>query len=341
MARAAGAQVVGAGVDRRSQRRRASRFDVPFTSLLDDRRCRPTSRSSARCAPQGLPVVKPGSRPVVRDDAPMDVDLQAHARLRRHRLRRLAASGQRRVDSGLLEEALRGARRPARSTVAGAGRTDAGVHALGPGGVVHARTRRSTPATLRARAQRQAAAGDPRARRRRRRRQAFIARFDAPREDLPLPHLERRGHEPVRAPLRWHVPGAARRRRMGAAARLLVGRHDFAAFQAAGARRRATASARIAFESRAATAGRPRRCATASPAAATLVYEVRGTRLPAAHGPHHRRHAGRDRARPARPRRGWREVLASRRSRRAAGPTAPAARAVSGRRRLRSDLRQV
>ena len=50
-------------------------------------------------------------------------------RLRRHRFRRLAASGDGRVHQGLLEDALELDGRDV--TVTGAGRTDAGVHALG------------------------------------------------------------------------------------------------------------------------------------------------------------------------------------------------------------------
>ena len=62
VAKAAGAQVVGAAsiVDRSGG---AIRFDVPFTALLDI--ALPTYEPDAcpLCA-QGLPVVKPGSRPV-------------------------------------------------------------------------------------------------------------------------------------------------------------------------------------------------------------------------------------------------------------------------------------
>ena len=63
VARAAGAQVVGAAsiVDRSGG---TARFDVPFTALIDI--ALPTYDATAcpLCA-QGLPVVKPGSRPVV------------------------------------------------------------------------------------------------------------------------------------------------------------------------------------------------------------------------------------------------------------------------------------
>ena len=63
VARAAGGQVVGAAsiVDRSGGR---ARFDVPFEALLDVDL--PTYEPDAcpLCA-QGLPVVKPGSRPVV------------------------------------------------------------------------------------------------------------------------------------------------------------------------------------------------------------------------------------------------------------------------------------
>ena len=69
-------------------------------------------------------------------------------------------------------------------------------------------------------------------------------------QDLSLSHLERRGHEPVRTGLR-----VARARRpcsnvaaMSAAAALLEGRHDFAAFQATGTATHGTE--RVVFSSR-------------------------------------------------------------------------------------------
>lgn len=62
-ARAAGAQVVGTAsiVDRSGG---AIRFDVPFTSLLEIALPTYAPEQCPLCA-QGLPVVKPGSRPVV------------------------------------------------------------------------------------------------------------------------------------------------------------------------------------------------------------------------------------------------------------------------------------
>jgi orotate phosphoribosyltransferase len=63
VAKAAGGQVVGAAaiVDRSG--RPAARFDVPFAALLDVDLPTYEPRACPLCA-QGLPVIKPGSRPV-------------------------------------------------------------------------------------------------------------------------------------------------------------------------------------------------------------------------------------------------------------------------------------
>ena len=63
VARAAGAQVIGAAaiVDRSAG---AIRFDVPFHALLDIDLPTYEPEQCPLCA-QGLPVVKPGSRPVM------------------------------------------------------------------------------------------------------------------------------------------------------------------------------------------------------------------------------------------------------------------------------------
>ena len=84
VARAAGGQVVGAAsiVDRSGGTRR---FDVPFHALLDDRRCRPTSPTPARCARRDCRWssrvashrrVKPRSRSAVPSRGDADADFK-------------------------------------------------------------------------------------------------------------------------------------------------------------------------------------------------------------------------------------------------------------------------
>ena len=131
VAAAAGGRVVGAAaiVDRSGG---AARLDTPFRSLVDIDL--PTYQPDAcpLCA-KGLPVVKPGSRPVVAPD-PCCIGLMPTFKLT------VAYDGtgfvgwQRQATGasiqGLLEDALAALDgRPV--AVTGAGRTDAGVHALG------------------------------------------------------------------------------------------------------------------------------------------------------------------------------------------------------------------
>ena len=73
---------------------------------------------------------------------------QAHPPVRRHRLRRLAAAGRTARRSRGCSKTRWRRSRGSRSTVHGAGRTDAGVHALGQVASVHARQRRIDAATL-------------------------------------------------------------------------------------------------------------------------------------------------------------------------------------------------
>jgi orotate phosphoribosyltransferase len=65
LARAAGGQVVGAAaiVDRRGQTKAAAQFDVPFAALLEIDLPTYEPQACPLCA-NGLPVAKPGSRPV-------------------------------------------------------------------------------------------------------------------------------------------------------------------------------------------------------------------------------------------------------------------------------------
>ena len=107
--------------------------------------------------------VKPG---VTRCDASRPDPLHAHAQarpcIRRHRLRRLAAAGGRRLDPGADRRRAAADSRAAPVTVHGAGRTDAGVHALGAGRERRADRARSTTRALARGAQRGAAADRPR-----------------------------------------------------------------------------------------------------------------------------------------------------------------------------------
>jgi len=132
---------------------------------------------------------------------------------------------------GLLEDALRELDgRPV--AVAGAGRTDAGVHALGqtasfsleraiaPDALVRALNAR-LPEQVRA----IDAADVP---------DGFHARFGARTKLYRYRLWNADVLDPFERFYAWHVPGRLDVDRMAAAARLLEGRHDFAAFQAAG-----------------------------------------------------------------------------------------------------------
>jgi tRNA pseudouridine38-40 synthase len=145
---------------------------------------------------------------------------------------------------GLLEDALADLDGRAVAVV-GAGRTDAGVHAIGQiaafslersiacrvlVGAINARL----PETVRV----VGAAEVP---------AAFHARFDA----ASKRYLYRMWNADVMSPLErryaWHVPGALDVEAMSAASRLLEGRHDFSAFRAAGST--VQSSVRVVFRS--------------------------------------------------------------------------------------------
>jgi len=132
---------------------------------------------------------------------------------------------------GLLEDALR-ALDERDVPVTGAGRTDAGVHALGqvasfslaramdPDVLVRAMNAR-LPDTIRVLAATEAPA-------------AFHARFDARKKTYRYRIWNGDVMSPFERAQAWHVSGALDVEQMAEAARLLEGRHDFAAFQSAG-----------------------------------------------------------------------------------------------------------
>jgi tRNA pseudouridine38-40 synthase len=132
---------------------------------------------------------------------------------------------------GLLEDALR--ELDERDVpVTGAGRTDAGVHALGqvasfslaramaPDVLVRAMNAR-LPDAIRVLAATEAPA-------------AFHARFDARKKTYRYRIWNGDVMSPFERAQAWHVIGALDVEQMAAAARLIEGRHDFAAFQGAG-----------------------------------------------------------------------------------------------------------
>jgi len=151
---------------------------------------------------------------------------------------------------GLLEDALRALDDRA-VTVTGAGRTDAGVHALGQvaafsleraidaGALVRAVNAR-LPEAVRVLTACEAAA-------------AFNPRFDARAKTYRYRIWNGAVLSPFERRYAWHVPGALDADAMAAAARRLEGRHDFAAFQAAGSE--VATTERTIFSSRLSTSG--------------------------------------------------------------------------------------
>ena len=122
--------------------------------------------------------------------------------------------------------------------VTGAGRTDAGVHALGQvasfsleraiecDGLVRA-LNAQLPAAVRVLAAEVAA-------------DTFHARFDARRKTYRYRIWNAEVISPFERHYVWHLKAALDRDKMSAAAEILEGRHDFAAFQAAGGMTRST-----------------------------------------------------------------------------------------------------
>ncbi|MES1254523.1 MAG: tRNA pseudouridine(38-40) synthase TruA [Acidobacteriota bacterium] len=138
---------------------------------------------------------------------------------------------------GLLEDALR-ALEGAEVAVAGAGRTDAGVHALGqvasfslsrpiePDALVRA-LNAALPRAVRVV---EAQAKPP----------AFHARFDATAKTYRYRICNTRVMSPFERQYAWHVFGPLDVEAMASAARVLEGHHDFAAFRATGGTVRTT-----------------------------------------------------------------------------------------------------
>jgi tRNA pseudouridine38-40 synthase len=205
---------------------------------------------------------------------------------------------------GLLEDALK-ALDDRDVVVSGAGRTDAGVHALGQvasftvkrliaADVLVRAVNARLPATVRVLAAEEVPA-------------SFHARFDAARKLYRYRIWNAEVLSPFERPSVWHVPGQLDLAAMREAALAVEGRHDFSAFQGAGS---VTKSAdREVFSSRIETAG------------TVVSYEIAGDGF--------LRHMVRNIAgslvevgRGRRPVEWMRSVLASR-DRAQAGPTAP------------------
>lgn len=132
----------------------------------------------------------------------------------------------------VLEEGLR--RLLGRDTpVCGAGRTDAGVHALGQ--AAHFDTRASIPPDRYAHALNALLPPDIRVTRSLEVPEAFHARFSAHRKEYRYYLYCAEQPSALFASRVWHVRGPLDLGAMADAAARFVGRHDFAAFQAAGA----------------------------------------------------------------------------------------------------------
>ena len=132
---------------------------------------------------------------------------------------------------GLLEDALSRID-GAPVSVAGAGRTDAGVHALGQVASAAVTTLHDT-ATLR-RALNAILPPDVRVVRVQQAADDFHARFSAAGKQYDYWIWQGDVHPPFLRASSWHIPRALDVTAMDEAARALVGEHDFAAFQSAG-----------------------------------------------------------------------------------------------------------
>jgi tRNA pseudouridine38-40 synthase len=160
--------------------------------------------------------------------------------------------------------------------VHGAGRTDAGVHALGQVASVRLTCGHDTHKLTRA--LNAELPGDVRVLRVEEMPDAFHARFQS--SGKTYRYLVRGAPfvSPFERPFVWHIPQPLDVAAMQGAAEALVGRHDFAAFQSAGSD--ATVSVRTVFESRlrdepagvAAVGGGLHHASTGD----LLVYEIRG-----------------------------------------------------------------
>ena len=140
----------------------------------------------------------------------------------------------------------------------------------------------------------------------------FNARFDARSRRINIRSICDAVDAPQLRRYAWHVPQALDAEAMNEAAALLLGEHDFAAFQAAGGE---VITGREVIASKC-TRGRSQRDRP------TLVYCSHGHRLSSPHGPQHRRHARRHRTRATARPTSMRAILASR-DRAHASATAP------------------
>ena len=117
-------------------------------------------------------------------------------------------------------------------TLVGAGRTDAGVHALGQ--VASVRLTNPIPTDALGRALNATLPRDIRVVAAEEAPAAFHARFDAATKEYRYRLLHGTVASPFESRYGWFVGGPLDHDRMAEAARALVGEHDFAAFQAAG-----------------------------------------------------------------------------------------------------------
>jgi tRNA pseudouridine38-40 synthase len=132
---------------------------------------------------------------------------------------------------GLVEDALRELDGDA-VAVAGAGRTDAGVHALGQ--VAGFTLRRSTTADVVIRSLNARLPPEVRVLAAEEVPPSFHARFDAASKTYRYRFSTADVLSPFERAYAWHVPGALAIDAMAEAARLVEGHHDFAAFQTTG-----------------------------------------------------------------------------------------------------------
>ena len=164
------------------------------------------------------------------------------------------AGWQRQDGAATIQAAVEAALRPIEGrpvTVHGAGRTDAGVHALGQVASVRLAHPLAPPALLRALNAR--LPPDVRALHAEQVADRFHARFDA----RGKVYRYRLAAGPVANPLDrryvWHLPQPVDRAAMQAAGALLRGRHDFAAFQTAAGERRPGSTVRTIVDLRVVT----------------------------------------------------------------------------------------